>query len=330
MKKLLFLSLLLTVWLTAGAQVQKVKEQRSGGIQIIDGNEEHHASSIRVIFWTSQKSQGYIKIYVNGHFVGNITKYYSSAPSCGAVGCVTVTLSGKDNTWYGVADDGTRYTSGHVTLQPGCNSVHLIKTTNNNDSRSGGSVGSHSKAVSEENRENSGHYTDQDRQFAKDVGEKAGTALGILLSSGEGWDSGCNRIDLGIGWGVDYGGLGMKINYQAPVVFGFTAGLGYNTFYHDHPGNDKKFLWNVGLQMWATDNWNFELGVGPRYFKKFDETQIGVSILTHYQHQITGCLGIIGGIGGSLSTKTPEGYSKNETVCNFEWNIGIVIRLFQD
>lgn len=149
----------------------------------------------------------------------------------------------------------------------------------------------------------------------------------MLLSSGRGWDNFSNRIDLGIGWGVNYGGLGVKINYQAPVVFGLTAGFGYNPWYMKNPGNDEQFMWNAGLQFWFTDHWNMEVGLGPRYFKKKSETQLGVSFMTNYQHQIVGQLGVLGGIGFSLSTKDSSG---NNLAANFEWNIGLVIRLFSD
>lgn len=167
-------------------------------------------------------------------------------------------------------------------------------------------------------------------QSARDLGETLGQGLGLLLSSGGGWDSFCNRIDAGLGWGVDYGGLGLKINYQAPAAFGVTAGFGYNTGYGSHPGDDRKWFWNAGLQLWCTDHWNWEFGVGPRYFKKFDDTQLGISMLTHYQHQIWGRLGAIGGIGFSLSTKTPDGFKKGDVAVRFEWNVGLVFRLFSD
>lgn len=161
-------------------------------------------------------------------------------------------------------------------------------------------------------------------------GEVVGQGMGMLLSSGRGWDSFCNRLDIGMGYGIDYGGLGLKINYQAPVVFGVTAGFGYNPTYDPATGDDKKFLWNAGLQLWCTDHWNFELGIGPRYFKKYGDTQLGISAMTHYQHQVYGRLGVIGGIGGSLSTKTPDGFKKSDVQARFEWNVGLVFRLLSD
>ena len=51
--------------------------------------------------------------------------------------------------------------------------------------------------------------------------------------------------------------------------------------------------------------------------------------MMHYQHQIyRNRLGIIGGIGGSLGTKSPKGYKEDKLGVGFEWNIGLVARLF--
>ena len=82
-------------------------------------------SGTTVVFWTNESSQGPIRVYVNRCYVGTITTSYSSAPRCGAPGCVTVILSRGNNTWYGVAADGTRWFSGNSRLHRGCNSVRL-------------------------------------------------------------------------------------------------------------------------------------------------------------------------------------------------------------
>ena len=123
MKKLLLLLAFLTVCSVVDAQ-NKVREIRSGGIQIIKGEDTPPAPKpVRVVFWTNQKTQGSIRIYVNNRYVGKITRSYSSAPSCGAAGCVTVTLSGKGNSWYGKAEDGTIWTSSRTSLVAGCTDV---------------------------------------------------------------------------------------------------------------------------------------------------------------------------------------------------------------
>ena len=48
--------------------------------------------------------------------------------------------------------------------------------------------------------------------------------------------------------------------------------------------------------------------------------------MTNYQHHIANRMGVIGGIGFSLSTKSKD----NMTPATFEWNLGIVYRLYAD
>ena len=323
-QNLLIFAFLLFAARTAAQEPTRAREVRSGGIQIIDGQTREPSVSTRIVFWTSTTVQGAIKVYFNGSYAGKITKAYGSAPRCGTSGCVTVTVTRSNNTWYGVAADGTRWESVNSHLEKGCNAIRLYSTGRKNSGGSGGSGSSGSTGDSG----NSGGYQGSDLQHtAQEFGRTIGTGIGYALSQGKGWDSNRNRLDAGIGYGIDYGGLGVKINYQAPVVFGVTAGFGRNMGYEGHPGDDKKFHWNAGIQLWCTDHWNFELGIGPRYFKKFDQTQTGFSVMTHYQHQVWRRIGLIGGIGGSLSTSTPDGFKKGEVACRFEWNIGIVVRL---
>jgi hypothetical protein len=77
------------------------------------------------MFWTNTGSHGSINIYVNGAYAGTISSYYTSSPSCGANGCVTVTVTGSNNTWYGQQVSGSGYWSGSYTLGSGCNKILL-------------------------------------------------------------------------------------------------------------------------------------------------------------------------------------------------------------
>jgi len=79
-----------------------------------------------VTFWTNSKTTGgsYIEIYVNNVYRGKITSYYGSAPDCGARGCVTVNVTGTNNTWRAVGQDGSEWT-GRLSLSSGCNTVRL-------------------------------------------------------------------------------------------------------------------------------------------------------------------------------------------------------------
>lgn len=88
-------------------------------------------SSSNVCFWTSYDHQaGYISIYVNGTYRGQITSYYSGGfPGCNASGCVTVSISGTNNTWYAKASNGTTWPAngtGAITVPSGgCGGMQL-------------------------------------------------------------------------------------------------------------------------------------------------------------------------------------------------------------
>ncbi|SCY93364.1 hypothetical protein [Flavobacterium caeni] len=78
----------------------------------------------QIVFWTATSQYGQIDIYVNGSFRGTITNTYSGAPSCGAGGCVTVTISGTGNTWYATAGNHT-WNSSALTLTSACTTMQL-------------------------------------------------------------------------------------------------------------------------------------------------------------------------------------------------------------
>ena len=46
--------------------------------------------------------------------------------------------------------------------------------------------------------------------------------------------------------------------------------------------------------------------VGPRYFKKLKKTEAGLSLMVNYQHSIYRRLGVMAGLGYSLSLEEPE------------------------
>lgn len=79
----------------------------------------------KVLFWTNQTQYGQIDIYVNNAFKGTITNSYSSAPNCGAAGCVTVAVSGNNNTWEAKSRIGNYRWTGSYSLQAGCNTLLL-------------------------------------------------------------------------------------------------------------------------------------------------------------------------------------------------------------
>lgn len=334
MNKFVLILISLLSALPLAAQVYKAAETISSGIQVIDGNEERQAQRrTRVVFWTNTVSQGPIKVYLNGRYAGTITKAYSSTPRCGAYGCVTVEVGGMNNKWYGVSSDGKRWT-GHKGLVAGhCNAVRLYSTGTRSDASGAGAssdLSASGRAASGSSSSSSWYKDSEVQQIVRETGGAIGTAVGMGLSavSDTSWGKYRNRLDAGVGYGASYGDLGVKFGYRAPAAFGITAGIGLDPCKRE--GSDEKMGWNVSLQLWPTNGWNFEVGVGPRYFKKYEDRQIGVVIMTNYEHQIYRRLGVTGGVGCSLSTKTPEGFEKSDMAVNFEWNIGLVIRLFAD
>ena len=324
-------------------QPRKVPERISGGITYSD-DKQPEAVFRKLVFWTNCRFPSYIRIYVNNSFKGKVTRSYSSAPRSGSLGCVTVDVTGVSNIKLRAVDAngnewsvpsmkiGLGYT--HICLYPtgrrgSASSGTVLSSSSSGYSRSSKASSSSSHSNYSSSSSDNDSYSAGMRETAGKAGAAIGTALGYAMLQGKEWNSYSHRIDLGIGWGIDYGGLGVKINWQAPIVFGVTAGLGYNVFYKNKPGNDKPVYWNVGVQMWINDHWNFELGIGPRYYKSYDQNVLGVSAMMHYQHQVyRDRLGVIGGIGCSLGTKSPKGYKKDALGVGFEWNIGLVVRLF--
>lgn len=81
--------------------------------------------SSQVVFYTTKSTYGQINIFVNNSQRGTITQYYSATPSCGASGCVTVTITNQNNTWYAENTAGTYTWTGSFQLSSGCNTVQL-------------------------------------------------------------------------------------------------------------------------------------------------------------------------------------------------------------
>ncbi len=137
-----------------------------------------------------------------------------------------------------------------------------------------------------------------------------------LMSLGNGWDDECHRIDLAAGYGYSYGGYGVALNYQMPLVLGFSFGLGKNPNFGEWR-EDKKTCFYAGMQMWFSSHWNLDMGVGNCFMKGASGMVLG----TNLQFPFTEKLGIRGGIAGALT------FESNEKAY-FLWNIGLVWRLF--
>jgi len=59
---------------------------------------------------------GEVSVYVEGEFVGVIDNWYSSAPECGASGCVTIERPPGNYSWYAQSEYGN-YWSGTITIR---------------------------------------------------------------------------------------------------------------------------------------------------------------------------------------------------------------------
>ena len=82
------------------------------------------STETKMVFWTKATKYGRIDIYVNEVFRGTITNSYTGAPNCGAQGCVTVTISGQNNTWRATSATHN-WSSQKMTLTSACTSMEL-------------------------------------------------------------------------------------------------------------------------------------------------------------------------------------------------------------
>lgn len=171
--------------------------------------------------------------------------------------------------------------------------------------------------------------TDTGEKTNSDVGTTIGTVIGkgmmYGVMSAKEWGEDVHCFDVGLGWDVDYGGLGLKVGWRAPLIFGLSAGFGYNTEYDEKHVDDKKMLWNVAMQMWMK-NFNVALNLAPRYYKKRNRTEAGLGVMFNYVQPVYRHIGVTGGIGLSIGLEESE----NNTPTRFEWNLGLVFRFFKD
>jgi hypothetical protein len=99
-----------------------------------------------VVFWTNCSSCLPIKVWVNGSYYGTITVAYSSAPLCGASGCVTVSnlRVSEGHNYSAEAANGSKWektgVSNKMSVRGGCNTLLL------SSSGSTGSTGSSSSS----------------------------------------------------------------------------------------------------------------------------------------------------------------------------------------
>ena len=83
-------------------------------------------SAQTVVFWTDNVDALPIKVYMNGSYIGSITKAYGRDPGCYTSGCVTKRPPYKSNTWRAVSESLGTETTGRYSLVDGCNSFQLF------------------------------------------------------------------------------------------------------------------------------------------------------------------------------------------------------------
>ena len=332
MKKLLFICVLQVFCLSLWAQGE-VKVITSGGIQIIDNNEKRQAPT-RIVFWTNTLSQGTIKVYFNGHYAGQITSRYTSAPNCGASGCVTVNVSGTGNTWYGIASDGTRWESSQAHLVAGCNSIRLYSTgsrpsgstRSNSNTQSGSGSNNTSNSNSESRKSSSSSSGDSWEEVGRRVGDVMGKKL-ILVTNGNGWSAETHQINISTGYGPTYGDIGLKMYYDSPVLVGIGGGIGLNPKYSENSFDNKRIHWSGFLRLQFSKFVNMEIFAASHYFKDLDNTEVGLGAYLNYQHKIYKRLGISGGAGFILGNLSE---SEDKIKGEFSWNIGLTFNLYEE
>jgi hypothetical protein len=97
----------------------------SEGVSIGTTRASSYASTAEVSFWTSCSNCSGLQVTFDGSFVGNLTSFFNSSPTCGQSG--TLTISRATGTYQFTARDNSgRSWNGSVTLTSGsCQRVQL-------------------------------------------------------------------------------------------------------------------------------------------------------------------------------------------------------------
>jgi len=78
------------------------------------------------VFWTdADYGHGYISVYLEGTYIGDITNYFSSSPDCYASGCVSFTRYPGTYSFYAEANDGTWWQGSITIYGDNCSKMRL-------------------------------------------------------------------------------------------------------------------------------------------------------------------------------------------------------------
>lgn len=133
-------------------------------------------------------------------------------------------------------------------------------------------------------------------------------------------------IDAAAGYGMLYGGAyGLGVDAyigDRDFMFGLLLGLGRDKRITE----GSKTSAYIGLSMGLPSLLGLDLQLGgvKRHYPEYEKAKWGLALGTDIQYDFYGPFGIRAGIGYTL-----YGHGKHPNV-NFEWNVGIVVRLSQD
>lgn len=276
-----------------------------------------------VMFWTNQKTNGPISIYFNGRYVGQITKRYSSPPECGASGCVTIIVQGKNNTWYGIASNGVKWYSQKATLRQGCNKIRLYSSGTARH-QSNNRTAPSQKSQSSSSKDEILRYTSEATKTMVNSYYSAISQFSHISVSG--------YPNVGIEMGISrFFGEFARFSLAAGKMSGFHlfGGIGKNWIFDFV--NDEKLAWHVGMGTyiswggWASEANNqaikLDLSIG--------ETPIVINKALHcgmnyeYYFGEKTIFGIFGGLGFTLGN-----FKAKKPVYDWDFQIGIGIKLW--
>ncbi len=288
-----------------------------------------------VVLWTNQNLHGYIKVYHNNHYVGQITKYSSSAPKPHTSGFVTLTISGSNNTFYAEAQDGTRWYSEKMTLHSGnYYTIRLYSSSSSSKSTSSSTSSSSSGASGTKNYSSGSGYSGNSNKsggsggysgrnsLAYSTGASIGSAITNVASSGvgismegypnlnvqAGFSSLCGEF---IGLGTELGGLGGAY---------LRGALYKNLFSKENPGGIDGWDMRLGVYMGNEKNtvlFNFALLSWDSLPGKVGGLEVS------YARYFTPKLGLRG-----YATIYIDDVSYSEAKPLFDFSLGITYKIF--
>ena len=175
-----------------------------------------------------------------------------------------------------------------------------------------------------------GYYDPLD-ELRYDAGVTGIAAIAAVFVAGavSTWDEKKNRFDLDVGYWSRCDGFGIGVAYRSPSIFGIAGGIGlamkdHNLFRTSTAGSDYAYRsdskrWYAAGQVWITNGWNLEVGVGNRYFDHLNDISTAISFSSNAEIHISGPVAFYGGLGCVTAKGGGDVF--------FIWNAGLRFRL---